>query len=487
MIIRNALRIAVVLFLLFPFLFLVASFRGSASVDWPELFWAFKNSFLQASLSAFFSVILGLWAALGLVRLKGRNLKPLTALAYFLCLLPNFLPAIFMLLAVLNAIDPFPMGVYGIALVHTFINFGLVAILLTQTIESKLGGMVELAYIEGASRWQFMTRAFFPLLKRDIAMLGLFVFVICFGSFSVPLVVGGARGTTIEVLIYEKIRLSGHWSEAIILAFLQSVFIFMLAFIVQKSKVSRIQRWARLDLIGQSSGVLLILLISALYIFGYLQSFLTGLTMISTFYDVQSALFWSMLGTLIVGLSVGIVSYLCLMLIAYCTPKLWFEKFLSGYVAPSTALACFALLLLGPNDGLIPFIKIPLAIVLLSLNTLYRMGWDSELESLRSQWTIAYVMGASKAQIFREILFPQISARAGMLAGLASVWACGDFAVSRILAHRDLTLAMMTETLMSGYRLHQATLLSAGIIVCSAFCFLFIVGVSRVLRRKFAS
>jgi thiamine transport system permease protein len=104
LIIRNALRIAVVLFLLFPFLFLVASFRGSASVDWPELFWAFKNSFLQASLSAFFSVILGLWAALGLVRLKGRNLKPLTALAYFLCLLPNFLPAIFMLLAVLNAI-----------------------------------------------------------------------------------------------------------------------------------------------------------------------------------------------------------------------------------------------------------------------------------------------------------------------------------------------------------------------------------------------
>jgi thiamine transport system permease protein len=90
-----------------------------------------------------------------------------------------------------------------------------------------------------------------------------------FGSFSVPLVVGGARGTTVEVLIYEKIRLSGHWSEAIILALLQSVFIFTLAFIVQKSKVPRIQRWARLDLIGQSSGVVLSLLISALYNFGY--------------------------------------------------------------------------------------------------------------------------------------------------------------------------------------------------------------------------
>lgn len=487
MIIRNALRIAVVLFLLFPFLFLILSFRGNASIDWPELAWAFKNSFLQASISAVLSVLLGLWASLGIIRLKSRNIRPLISLTYFLCLLPNFLPAIFMLLAVLNAIDPFPMGVYGIALVHTFINFGLVAVLLTQTIESKLGGMVELAFIEGASRWQFMTRAFFPLLKKDIALLALFVFVICFGSFSVPLVVGGARGTTVEVLIYEKIRLSSQWSEAIILALLQSGFIFLLSLIVQKSGAPRIQRWARLDLIGQSSGVLLIYLISALYIFGYLQSFLSGLTMISTFYDVQSALFWSLLGTLGVGLTVGLLSYLFLMVIAYCSPKIWFERFLGGYVAPSTALACFALLLVGPNQGVMPFIKIPLALILLSLNTLYRMGWDSELESLRSQATMAYVMGASKTQIFREILFPQISSRAGMLAGLAAVWACGDFAVSRILAHRDLTLAMMTETLMSGYRLHQATILSTVIIICSAFCFLFIVGVSRVLRRKLAS
>ncbi|KYG63309.1 thiamine biosynthesis protein ThiP [Bdellovibrio bacteriovorus] len=483
---RSALRLSVVIFLLFPFLFLLAQFRITEWPDTGELLWAFKNSFIQAFFSAVFSLLIGFWVSLGLLSLSSGPYKKLRFALEILCLLPNFLPPIFILLSTLNVVDPFPMGVIGIVLIHTLMNFGLVAVLLAGIIENKMGGMIELAYVEGARRWQFLTRGLFPFLKKDFWLLGLFIFVVCFGSFAVPLIVGGGKGTTVEVLIYEKIRLSNNWGDAVLLAFLQSTFIFALSFVASRGKGAYVTREANLNLIKSWSGVFIIVALSFMYLYGYVQGFFSGLTLITNFYELQSALFWNFLGSMALGISVGVLCYAGLMLIAYCWPKAWFEKFLNGYVAPSTSLACFSLLLLGPNEGLYPFIKIPLALTLLSLNSLFRMGWDGELHALQSQITVAYAMGASRCQIFKEILFPQLSARAGLLAGIASIWACGDFAVSRILAHRDLSIAMMTETLMSGYRLNQAIVLSSLIILAGLLCFFICVGGSRVLRRKFA-
>lgn len=480
------LRYGLVLFLLSPFLFLLTQFRISSAVDWGEFVWAFRNSFVQALFSAVFSLAFGFWVALGLVSFRQGTRRPLLSALEILCLLPNFLPPIFILLSALSVIDPFPMGIVGIVIIHTFMNFGLVAVLLSGFIASKVGGMAELAYIEGASRWQFFVRGLFPVLKKDILLLGLFIFVVCFGSFSVPLIVGGGKGTTVEVLIYEKIRLSSDWGGAVLLALFQSAFIFLLSLLASQGKGSENTRGANLSLLRAPSGVLVVIVFSFVYMFGYTRGFISGLSMISTFYDLQSALIWNFLGTMGLGLSVGLLCYIGMMLIAYCWPRGWFERFLNGYVAPSTSLACFSLLILGPNEGLYPFIKIPVALTLLSLNSLYRMGWDGELHALKTQRTVAYAMGASRSQIFWEILFPQLSDRAGLLAGIASVWACGDFAASRILAHRDLSIAMMTETLMSSYRLNQAIVLSGLIILTGFLCFTICVGGGRVLRQKFA-
>jgi thiamine transport system permease protein len=480
---RKLLRLALVVFLLFPFLFLLTQFRPQGLPDAAELFWAFKNTFLQALLSAICSLFLGIWASFGILNFSSGKSR-LRLVLEVACLVPNFLPPLFVLLSVLNIVDPFPMGILGIALVHTVMNFGLVAVLFTSIIESKVGGVAELSYVEGAGRWQFISQGLLPMLKKDLWLLGLFIFVVCFGSFSVPLIVGGGKGTTIEVLIYEKIRLSSDWGGAVFLAALQSLFIFSLSLIVGRGKGSLATRYANLSLLRTRSGIAIIVAISLMYLTGYIQGLIAGFGMMSTLYEYQSALVWSFLGSIMIGMTVGVLCYAGLMMIAYCWPKSWFDKFLNGYVAPSTSLACFSLLILSPNEGIFPFIKIPIALVLLSLNGLFRMGWDSELRSLESQLNVAYAMGASPGQIFKEIMFPQISAKAGVLAGIGAVWACGDFAVSRILAHRDLSIAMMTETLMSSYRLNQATVLSLLIIVAGIICFALCVGGSRVLRRK---
>jgi thiamine transport system permease protein len=481
---RQFLRFGLVLFLVFPFLFLVFEFHILEIPDVAELWWAFKNSLIQAFFSAIISVILGFWVALGLLTMSRSRWSWSRPILDILCLLPNFLPPLFILLAILNAIDPFPMGVIGIIIVHSLVNFGLVAVLLAGIIENKVGAMAELAYVEGASRWLFIREGLLPYLRKDLFLLALFVFVVCFGSFSVPLIVGGGKGTTLEVLIYEKIRLSGEWGGAVLIAFLQSAFIFGLSLVAGRGQSASESRPSNLRLLRGYSGVGLILLVSMIYIWGYVEGFIEGLPLVSTLYELQSALFWNFLGSLAMGLITGSLCFVSLMLIAYCWPKLWFGKFLNGYVAPSTSLACFCLLIMGPNEGFYPFIKIPIAMVLLSLTSLFRMGWDGELQRLESQMTVAYSLGASPEQTFKEVLFPQIAPRAGLLAGLASVWACGDFAVSRILGHHDLTLAMTTESLMSSYRIHQAIVLSSLVLLVGILCFVIFAGGARVLSRK---
>jgi thiamine transport system permease protein len=452
--------------------------------DWSELFWAFKNSFLQASFSALFSLLLGTWVALGLICFTEGYRRHYRMILEVLCLLPNFLPPLFTLLSILNFIDPFPMGIIGITIAHTIINFGLVAVMLAGIIENKIGNLAELAYIEGASRWQFLRQAFWPILRQDLLLLFVFVFAVCFGSFAVPLIVGGGKGTTMEVLIYEKIRLSSNWSEAVVLAFIQSAFIFGVSFLAKRGKATSSDRVANLRILRMFSGIGALLLIMTFGFLGYVQGVVEGFRQISAFYELQSPLIWNFFGSLVMGTLVGFLSYGSLLVIAYCWPKAWFEKFLAGYVAPSTALCCFAFLIIGTNESFWPFIKIPLAFNLLCLASLYRMGWDGVLRSLEGQMTIARTLGADAPQIFRDVLLPQISKRAGLFAGVAAVWACGDYSVSRILAHRDLTLAMMTETLMSGYRLGMATILSLSLIICGVICFFIMIGVGRVFSRK---
>lgn len=484
MISRNIVRSFLLFYLVFPFLFLIYSFRIDSWPNLEELFWAFKNSFIQAFFSALFSLLLGLWVAMGLLSFSDGFRRRYRRIFEIICLLPNFLPPLFTLLALLNVVDPFPMGTIGIVLAHTAINFGLVAVLITILVESKIGSLAELAEVEGCSRWQFLRYAFLPILRRDLLLLGLFVFAVCFSGFSIPLIVGGGTGTTIEVLIYEKIRLSSNWSEAVLLASFQSLFIFGITMVARKDVTTNANRIVNFRFLRMPSGIAILVILSFLGFYGYIQGVIDGFKQVSAFYEIQSALIWNFLGSVAVGLSTGILSFASLLAIAFCSPSGWRERIMLGYVAPSTSLCCFAFLMFGMNEEFWPFVKIPLALNVLFLGGLYRMGWDGILKSLASQIEIANSFGASSWLIFQEVVLPQVASRAALLSGIAAVWACGDYAASRILSHRDLTLAMTIETLMSSYRLGLATVLSLALVFCGALCFFFMTGVGRVFSRK---
>ena len=469
-----------VLFLLVsPFLILLYKFPLSPQLDFQEFFWALKNTIFQATLSALCSLLMGTWAALGLISVKPKIKKILE----IICLAPNFLPPLFTLLAVFYWVDPFPTGVIGIAFVHAVINFGLVGVSLSRSIETKLGGMAELAAIEGSSRLHFLRKVFIPTLKSDYIELFIFVFSICFASFSIPLMVGGGRGTTLEVLIYEKMRLSMDWGGAVLISILQLAVLAFFAKSLLRFKSSKSAGTYEIRWLGFKSGAGMMGLFAVLYLIGYFDSVISGFNSSTTFLW-QDGFLRGSLGTLWIGLATGFLILALLISITLSMGFPWLRNWLRFYLAPSTTLTGFAFLVLGPNEGFFSYLKIPLALALLFVGALYRLGWEGEVDRLAGQIATAEIMGASSWACFWSVLWPQVRKRAFLLSGLAAAWACGDYALSRILAYNDMTLALMTETLMSTYRLGLASLLSLGVLLIAILCFFIFWSLNYVDRRK---
>jgi thiamine transport system permease protein len=479
---RAALFLFFFVFLLFPYVFLFSKFGLLEVMDVEELWWALRNSFWQASWSAIFTMLLGLSLMMGLFTWQKYFSAWQNKIVETLLILPSLLPPLFILLLTLNFVDPFPTGFLGIILIHTLMNAGLVALLLKNLVDSKMRPLVEAAYVEGAGKWQTI-RALTGMAKRDLTSIFLFVFVLCFASFSVPLTVGGGKATTLEILIYEKIRISGDWGQALGLSFVQLGIILCLSYLPFQSRRKLFGSNQELPLLKSWAGALWL----AFYCLGPVIYFI-----------IQNALGWGQVFNIpglweqalsvlpfsfVFSIAVGFLTVCLLLLSAWGAPFPALNRFIAGAVSPSTALLGFSLLFFLPNDEPWSQLKWGVGFSYLIFSTLYRWGWDQELTSLNEQIQVAETMGASSFLIFREVLLPQLLRPLGQAAGIASLWAMGDFALGKILMGRTVSLSLLIESLMSSYRLQAALSLMGLLIAMGAVSFLFFWGLAYVCRR----
>jgi thiamine transport system permease protein len=469
------------LLLAFPYLSLIAQigeWPSNWAVNVDETVSVLGFTFLQAFLSAVLSFAVGLLGAFGLNAFasSGRNLR----VAEIFVLLPNAAPVLLLLLAVFKFF-PWARGFEGILFVHVMLNSGLVAVSLVALFQMKVGGLAELAWIEGATKFQFL-RAIWSELKTDFAVLALFVFAICFASFSVPLLIGGSRATTMETLIFQKIRLSGDWGEAVALASIQASAVFLIScFLNFRTSPALTPKIIRLPLLSWKPGLLPLLLPPLLLLFGLFSGLAKGLGQLAAL-EMFHIEFWPLLqGSVLVGFGTGFLVALLLAILAYVAPKGLARRALLGYAAPSAVLMGFAILFFWRATGFASYIKIVLGLSLASVPAFYRLQWDSVLTALDGQRLVARTLGADDWLIFSKIVWPQIVTPAFRIAGLASVWAWGDFSLSSVVAERTLSLAMVIQGLMGSYRLDAATALVWVIVVGAGLSYLFFKGVGRVL------
>ncbi|AVX03378.1 thiamine transport system permease protein ThiP [Maritalea myrionectae] len=198
-----------------------------------------RMSSIQAGLSVFFSLIVGAFAAVALYRLRFKGKGLALALLSAGLVLPTIIVA-FGLLAVwgragwlregAKALFDFDLnfsifGLVGILMAHTLLNGSFAARLFYDRLAStpatklKLGRSLNLSPM---ARFRYIE---WPALKPAIPGLAATIFLMCFTSFALVLLLGGGpANATFEVAIFEAVRLDFDLNRAALLAATQLLF-----------------------------------------------------------------------------------------------------------------------------------------------------------------------------------------------------------------------------------------------------------------------
>jgi len=166
-----------------------------------------------------------------------------------------------------------------ILLVHVFYNYTLV-LRIVGTYWANLDlRLEEAARMLGAGRWRAFREVTLPLLIPAIGAAALLVFIFCFTSFGVILVLGGPRFATLEVEIYRQTIHYLNLPLAAALSVLQILFTFALMVVytrlqarttlpleLQPRQVTqhRPRRWREWLAIGANVGLMMALLVTPL-------------------------------------------------------------------------------------------------------------------------------------------------------------------------------------------------------------------------------
>lgn len=443
---------------------------------------------LQALLSAVLTLMLGFSSGLGLISLKNR-LSPLhfKTLIVFI-IVPSFAPPIMVLLTVVSAVNFLPMGLWGIIFFHVLMNIGVVAALFFQMIYAEAGNWFKIACLSDVKVSRFILLGLVPELKFYFQSLFFYLFIIYFFSFSIPMVLGESLFGGVEIFIYEKIFLYRQWGAAIhycvflffgILAF---SYFFNRSSLATKSYLSEKRnefKYFKADFL-----TLFALLPIGLILVGMIKSLLISqnLTYLTNLLELAR-------GTALVGLLTGFLVFIILSVLSFCYMSLSFSKLLLGFVHPGWVLVGFSFLLLGNDARHSVLLKNSVALMILFAPFLYRLSLFQKLEKLGHQVKVAQLFSVSWWKIFCMIIWPQVFATICFLSGLASLWACGDFALSSVvMSGSDIsTLALEMKDLTTSYRFEKAIILLIPLLVVSSIVFFIFQGLSYVSRRKVLS
>ncbi len=211
-------------------------------------------SLLQAGLSSLLAVGLGLllaWCLSHQARFFGR--RALLALMAVAMVLPS-LVVVLGLVTVLGrrgwisllleglGLEGLGTGIYGlggILTAHVYLNAPFVALALLQRLEALPPESRKLAASLGLGAWRRFKVLEWPAVAAALPALGALVFLLCFTSFAVVLTLGGTpRYNTLEVEIYEAIKLDFDLARALTLAVTQLLFCGFLVYLASGLRAS---------------------------------------------------------------------------------------------------------------------------------------------------------------------------------------------------------------------------------------------------------
>jgi len=198
----------------------------------------------QAALSTLLTLLAGLPAAYVLAHYQFRGQALLRALTTIPFVLPTMVvaAAFTALLGPQGPLNQGLMAAFGldappirlqqtlalVLIAHVFYNAAIVVRMVGGFWANLDPRIEEAARVLGAGRWQTFRQVTLPLLLPSIVAASLLIFLFCFTSFGVIMVLGGPQWATLEVEIYYQAVPLFHLPLAAALSLVQMVFTFAL-------------------------------------------------------------------------------------------------------------------------------------------------------------------------------------------------------------------------------------------------------------------
>jgi thiamine transport system permease protein len=442
---------------------------------------------------AFLSTLLSIAIALPVARAFARRQFMGREILLKLFSLPLALPAIVAILGILGIYGNsgmlgglFPIyGLTGILFAHVFFNMPLAVRLMLTRLEAIPAENFRLASQLGFTTGQVFRFIEWPQLASAMTGIASLIFLLCTASFAVVLVLGGGpQATTLEVAIYQSLRLDFDPARASILALAQlatcSVLVLIAGQFAREVQVfpptlARIKRWDGRSWTSQGIDYAAIFIGSLIVLPPVLSVILSGIDKI----HLDAILLRATLTSLFIGVAAACVS-LALGWVLAGTAARQPGKILKS----SITLACLASLIMPPAVlatgwfvSLSPLADMSRYAILLviALNALMALPfiwsplYPAIVESAQRHDRLCASLGLRGRARLSLIDLPVLRKPLGLAFLMAVIVSLGDLSAITLFGSDSLvTLPALIYRQMGHYRMSDA---AGTALVLAAFCF----------------
>ena len=383
--------------------------------------------------------------------------------------LPNFHHAIY--------------GLHGVVLTHIFINIPLSLWCFYQQYQAI---PLEYWYIKKTMRLSFWQQIYYiehPFLKKAFFLTFSLIFLYCFISFAIVLVLGGGNVKTLELAIYQAFYNEFNASKASILGSIQLMFLLPIIALIVKNHVTFISQ-TPLHYIEHRS--LTSLLIHSVFLIIYIVPFLWFISKMidyATWSIIIKEQFWVSLGSsLLLSLAQVFFAFISALMLIYQASlthhTLFYQKLYA--IVPFFFIALPPFLLLSsyftitksfqPVWGTLiilhSLLLLPLLWQLLQTNLAHKFFYYQSIMRqcrLSTPYKIWLMIKENTLMIKKSIAF-------------CFALSLGDFSLIALLGNNGIsTLPHYLYTHLSHYQFHQAIFIGLIILLLQLLCFLLII------------
>ena len=465
----SAFIVCAIGFGLVPLFWFVMGFDGLQSLRFDQgIFSVLLFTLKQALFSTLISIGLGMFAARALVRREFLGKRLLLSLFA----VPFATPAIVAVLGVsaLYGAQGWIGGwfnIYGLAgilLVHVFFNLPLATKIFYEALSGVAPESFRLAAQLSFSNFEVFWHLEWPALRGVLHGTASLIFLLCAASFVVVLTLGGPTATTLEVAIYQALRMDFDVGRALALSLLQIVLCLVLVTFAARSVLQHGQaaqiKYTVLRYDGRSflaciTDGMAIIIAMAIVLPPLLMIVIAGLPHVAMSGTTLAAAGFS----LVVGSLAAMLALLLAWPLAQMRHVAAQGLALAGLIVPPAVLATgWFLALKGFDTGLLVTL-----LVIITLNGL--MALPFAVAVLRARFSLLGVshdrlcqqLGLQGWDRFRQIDLPFMQPALRQAGLLAFVMSLGDLTAVTLLGSQGLiTLPGLIHQQMGNYRSNAA-------------------------------